>query len=53
MEALGSDDLRAVALWRMEGYTNDEIAGKLGCVTRSDERKLSLIRKKWVHSSSA
>ena len=53
LEALGSDELRSVALWKMEGYTNDEIAAKLGCVTRSVERKISLIRKKWVHASSA
>jgi DNA-directed RNA polymerase specialized sigma24 family protein len=28
----------------MEGYTNDEIAQKLGCVARSVERRLWVIR---------
>ena len=41
------DDLRAVALWRMEGYTAEEIAGRLGCVPRTVERKLRLIRERW------
>jgi DNA-directed RNA polymerase specialized sigma24 family protein len=34
-----------VAVWKMEGYTNEEIAGKLGCATRTVERKLFLIRR--------
>ena len=37
-------ELRAVALWKMEGYSNQEIAEKLGCVERSVERRLRLIR---------
>jgi DNA-directed RNA polymerase specialized sigma24 family protein len=40
-------DLRAVAQWKMEGYTNAEIAAKLGCVARSVERKLGIIRAAW------
>ena len=32
----------------MEGYTNEEIARELGCVTRSVERKLNVIRKAWL-----
>jgi hypothetical protein len=31
----------------MEGYTKEEIAGRHGCVTRSVERKLRLIRGLW------
>jgi hypothetical protein len=31
----------------MEGYTNDEIAAKLGCALRSVERKLKVIRSLW------
>jgi DNA-directed RNA polymerase specialized sigma24 family protein len=41
---LEKDDLRSVAVWKMEGYTNDEIAAKLGCVRRTVERKLWHIR---------
>jgi DNA-directed RNA polymerase specialized sigma24 family protein len=44
---LGSEDLRQVALWKMEGDTNREIAAKLGCVERTVERKLWLIKKLW------
>ncbi len=44
---LGDDTLRAVAVWKMEGYTNEEIAGKLNCVPRTVERKLRLIRAIW------
>jgi DNA-directed RNA polymerase specialized sigma24 family protein len=41
------DDLRPVALWRMEGYTVEEVAGKLGYAPRSVKRKLQLIRGLW------
>ena len=47
LNLLGRDDLRQVALWKLEGYTNDEIAGKLGCAPRSVDRKLGLIRSLW------
>lgn len=39
--------LREIALWKMEGHTVEEISQKLGCVPRSVERKLRLIRGKW------
>ena len=39
--------LRAIALWKMEGFTTEEIASKLGCTTRTVERKLQLIRRLW------
>jgi len=44
---LADDQLRAVALWKMENYTNAEIAVKLGCVVRTVERKLRVIRSRW------
>jgi DNA-directed RNA polymerase specialized sigma24 family protein len=34
-------------LWKLEGYTNQEIAGKLGCALRTVERTLRLIRRIW------
>ena len=40
--------LRAIALWKMEGFTTEEIASKLDCTTRTVERKLQLIRRLWV-----
>jgi DNA-directed RNA polymerase specialized sigma24 family protein len=47
---LRNDTLRQIAIWRMEGYSNDEIANRLQCTTRSVERKLKLIREKWSES---
>jgi DNA-directed RNA polymerase specialized sigma24 family protein len=44
---LGEGDLRSVALWKMEGYTNKEIAAKLECVATTVERKLQKIRHIW------
>ncbi len=44
---LGDRQLESVALWRMEGYSVEEIAGRLGCAPRSVKRKLQLIRDAW------
>ena len=45
----GLDDpsLRQVAQLKMEGYTCPQIARRLGCVPRTVERKLRLIRQLW------
>jgi DNA-directed RNA polymerase specialized sigma24 family protein len=47
LDRLGKEDLRAVALAKMEGYSNAEIADRLGVVERTVERRLGLIRKLW------
>lgn len=47
LDLLGDDELRKVALDRMEGYSNDEIAGRLGCARRTVARRIDLIRKTW------
>jgi DNA-directed RNA polymerase specialized sigma24 family protein len=44
---LGDAELRSVALWKMEGHTVEEIATKLGCVPRTVDRRLRLIRSIW------
>jgi DNA-directed RNA polymerase specialized sigma24 family protein len=41
------DELRRLALWKMEGLTNREIAGRMGKSVATVERKLDLIRRKW------
>ncbi len=41
------DKLKRIALWRIEGYSNHEIANRQGCTERTIERKLALIRKTW------
>ena len=48
LDRLGDDELRSVALWKMEGYTTEEIADRLGYVPRTVERKLRLIRTLWA-----
>jgi hypothetical protein len=40
LEALGDTELRQSALWRLEGYTNREIADTPDCTERSVERRL-------------
>ncbi len=45
---LGDETLQSIAVWKMEGYTNDEIAAKINCSTRTIERKLELIRSQWM-----
>jgi DNA-directed RNA polymerase specialized sigma24 family protein len=47
LASLPDAELRSVAQWKMEGYTNEEIAAKLGCALRSVERKLKVIRTLW------
>jgi RNA polymerase sigma factor (sigma-70 family) len=49
LNLLDSPQLRQVALWKVEGYTNEEIAAKLDCVPRTVERKLRYIRLLWQH----
>ena len=48
LSCLGDAELRAVALAKMEGYSNAEIAAQLGCALRSVERKLQVIRSLWT-----
>src|SRR5262249_20885336 len=47
LDRLGDETLRSVAGWKMEGYTNVEIAARLGCVEQTVERKLQRIRRRW------
>jgi hypothetical protein len=47
LDLLGDENLRGIAVWKMEGHTNGEIAGKLGCLERTVERKLRVIRGLW------
>jgi DNA-directed RNA polymerase specialized sigma24 family protein len=47
LRALGDRELESVAVWKMEGYTVDEIAARLVYAPRSVKRKLQLIRTIW------
>jgi RNA polymerase sigma factor (sigma-70 family) len=47
LDRLGDESLRQIAVGKMEGYTNDEIAGRLGCSRRTVTLKLEAIRIIW------
>jgi DNA-directed RNA polymerase specialized sigma24 family protein len=47
---LPDDELRRVALLKMEGFTNAEIAAELGCADATVERRLKLIRSVWKNA---
>ncbi|MFO0870387.1 MAG: ECF-type sigma factor [Pirellulales bacterium] len=47
LKQLPSPELVELAVLKMEGYSNDEIAAKWGRATRTVERKLQLIRQIW------
>jgi len=47
LDKLGDDTLRSVAIWKMEGHSNDEIAARLGRAPRTVARKLRRIRILW------
>jgi len=44
---LEDQKLRDLAKWKMEGFTNEEIAARFGCAPRTVERRLVLIRRIW------
>jgi DNA-directed RNA polymerase specialized sigma24 family protein len=47
LELLDDAELRAIAVAKMEGYTNAEIASQLNRSERTVERRLRLIRDRW------
>jgi DNA-directed RNA polymerase specialized sigma24 family protein len=49
---LGDEELRSIALGKMEGYTNAEIAARLGCAPATVERRLRVIRRLWEKESA-
>jgi RNA polymerase sigma factor (sigma-70 family) len=47
LDALPEPELRQIALWKVEAYTNEEIAARLDCVPRTIARKVNRIRHLW------
>ncbi len=45
--SLGDEELQTLALLKMEGYANAEIAQRQGWALRTVERKLRMIRHIW------
>jgi DNA-directed RNA polymerase specialized sigma24 family protein len=52
-DLLDDPELRSIALWKMDGHSNEDIAGRLGCVVRTVERRLGVIRSLWEGEISA
>jgi RNA polymerase sigma factor (sigma-70 family) len=50
LDALTETGLREIAIWKLEGRTNHEIAELRACTERTVERKLERIRARWVGS---
>ncbi len=48
LASLGDQRLEGIAMAKLQGVTNQQIADQLGCSTRSVERKLAIIRRKWL-----
>lgn len=47
LDELSDESLRKVAILKMDGYSNREIARELDCAERTIERKLRSIRRIW------
>lgn len=52
LSLLNDPELETLALLRLEGYTNDEIAEKLGYTRRTIQRMLNLVRDIWSQEQS-
>ena len=52
LDQLKDRDLESVALLKLDGFTNDEVAAKLGFSRRTIQRMLKLIREIWETRSS-
>jgi DNA-directed RNA polymerase specialized sigma24 family protein len=50
--SLENAELQSIAHWKLESFTNEEIASRLGCVERTVERKLQRIRLLWAKELS-
>ena len=51
-DGLRTEALRQVLDLRLEGYTREEIAQRLGCAERAVKRKLEVIREAWLQGES-
>jgi DNA-directed RNA polymerase specialized sigma24 family protein len=47
LDRLADETLRMIAVWKLEGESNEAIAARLGCGRRTVERKLGVIRSIW------
>jgi len=47
LDCLGDESLRRIAIYKLQGYTNEEIAGEIDCALRTVKRRLAQIRDVW------
>ena len=52
LNGLADDQLRQIAVMRMDGFLVDEIAAKMKLSKRAVERRLQLIRRTWAEAAS-
>jgi RNA polymerase sigma factor (sigma-70 family) len=52
LNLLDDDLLRRIALAKLDGFTNEEIASQETMSVRSVERKLNIIRQSWAHKQN-
>lgn len=52
LDRLERQDVQLVALLKVEGYTNEEIADQLNCTRRTVQRRLNFIRDVWSEELS-
>jgi DNA-directed RNA polymerase specialized sigma24 family protein len=52
LSKLDDEELRAIALWKMEGAASEQIAARLGKAVRTVERRLRLIRTLWAQEAA-
>ena len=50
---LGDPSLKTVALRKLEGHSNEEIAAEMGLSSRTVDRKIRLIRASWENEEGA
>ena len=48
LSRLKKREVQLVALLKVEGYTNEEVAQQLGCSRRAVQRRLAIIRQLWA-----
>jgi DNA-directed RNA polymerase specialized sigma24 family protein len=53
LSRLADRELETIAVWKMNGFTNDEIAAKLDCSPRTVERKIRIIRGHWKQEDTS
>jgi RNA polymerase sigma factor (sigma-70 family) len=51
LDLLADASLKQVALLKLQGYSHEEIAARMGCVADTVGRKLALIRTKWTENA--